>query len=266
MRSAIDVSDGAHLKVIELYPAVQGEGTLVGVPSTFVRLAGCTVGCEWCDTKYSWKAAQGTEYTPTELVNEIIGKTTHRHVVVTGGEPLEHPMPLLMEVIRSLQQRHYHVTVETSGMGVPSDTPLNFRPRGILWSVSPKLPSSKTQKPFPNLKEWVEYATEMEHGIQLKFVISDSADLLFVQEQLNSQLRKALPKAMVDIIFQVCTPVEKGQSDEVLKAEILDQLKELQEAITEHFPFSELLDVAAPYRIRVLPQLHALIYGRRRGI
>lgn len=266
MKTAVDVSDGAHLKVIELYPAVQGEGTLVGVPSTFVRLAGCTVGCEWCDTKYSWRAAQGTEYTPIALINEVMSKTTHRHVVVTGGEPLEHPMPLLMEFIRGLQKRHYHVTVETSGMGVDGAAPLNFHPGSMLWSVSPKLPSSKTTKPFPNLKTWVEYATGMGHDIQLKFVISNSADLAFVNDQLITQLKKAEPTKMVDIIFQVCSPVEKSQSDEVMRNEILGELRELQETITENFRFEDLMDIGKQYRFRILPQLHALIYGRRRGI
>ena len=67
-----------------------GEGVTVGTPSAFVRLQGCSVGCAWCDTKYSWASTGGRETTLDALLAEVTS-TGLDNVVVTGGEPLEHP-------------------------------------------------------------------------------------------------------------------------------------------------------------------------------
>ncbi|MHC4744406.1 MAG: 7-carboxy-7-deazaguanine synthase QueE, partial [Planctomycetota bacterium] len=68
--------------VNEIFYSLQGEGFLAGVPSVFIRTAGCPLRCRWCDTKYAWDASEGEEYS----VDEIVDKVTHwrcRHVVIT---------------------------------------------------------------------------------------------------------------------------------------------------------------------------------------
>ena len=79
-----------RLRVREVFASVQGEGVTVGTPSAFVRLQGCSVGCAWCDTKYSWASTGGRETTLDALLAEVTS-TGLDNVVVTGGEPLEHP-------------------------------------------------------------------------------------------------------------------------------------------------------------------------------
>lgn len=81
-----DVALEGVLRVLEIYPAYQGEGVLTGMPSLFVRFAGCTVGCQYCDTKFSWKAAQGDLYTPKQLAS-VVNSWKFPHIVITGGEP-----------------------------------------------------------------------------------------------------------------------------------------------------------------------------------
>lgn len=269
MKSARDVSNYTTLKVLEVYPAVQGEGSRIGIPSTFVRLAGCTVGCDWCDTKYSWKAEQGKDMTPSELLDRVIHDSTHTSVVLTGGEPMEHPLPLVQDFVR-MMQLSFHVTIETSAMGIPPEVPLVFRPGpSLLWSLSPKLSSSKTQKPFPDLIEWVNTVCAMDHTMQLKFVISGKEDRDEVLERLRPLEKVAIENGNVDIIFQPCTKLgSDGKltsfSPQHIRDQIADDLRWLQEVEVAEKALMALDFVG--YRIRILPQLHAMLYGNRRGV
>ncbi|HCH66421.1 MAG TPA: radical SAM protein, partial [Deltaproteobacteria bacterium] len=73
--------------VTEQFVSVQGEGTLTGVPSTFVRLGGCNLRCSWCDTPYSSWKPEG-EHIPLDALVDDIARQGPRHVVLTGGEPM----------------------------------------------------------------------------------------------------------------------------------------------------------------------------------
>src|SRR5438094_3219765 len=75
-------------RIAECFHSIQGEGVSAGVPCVFVRLQGCSVGCRWCDTKYSWDPAGGREQTLAALLADVEAFACRR-VVVTGGEPLE---------------------------------------------------------------------------------------------------------------------------------------------------------------------------------
>jgi len=59
------------MKVNEIFYSLQGEGFLAGVPSVFIRLAGCPLRCKWCDTKYAWNAAAGTDYSIEDIVKAV---------------------------------------------------------------------------------------------------------------------------------------------------------------------------------------------------
>ena len=263
MKTATEVSSGTGLRVLEMYPAVQGEGTRVGVPSTFLRLAGCTVGCEWCDTKYSWKASQGIDLTIDQIVGQVLEMTPLRSVVLTGGEPLEHPLEIVGPLIRRLAST-CHVTIETSATLSPEDLWLlvQYLPISdqILWSLSPKLKSAKSTKPFPDLNDWLEASQAMGHDLQLKFVISSDEDL-FQVASLLPQLSWRLRSLPTSIILQTMTRTDKP--DDELRTSIIDDLRSLQESVA-HWTWTTFLPPTVT--IRVLPQLHAIIYGKRRGI
>src|SRR6266478_3374523 len=77
------------MHVMEIYRSVQGEGTLMGVPTTFVRFFACNLRCSWCDTKYSWSVREGGTW-ETLAPQEVAGRVSALgawHVVLTGGEP-----------------------------------------------------------------------------------------------------------------------------------------------------------------------------------
>src|SRR3954466_10549302 len=78
------------LKIAEIFYSVQGEGSLVGVPSVFIRTSGCNLRCSWCDTPYTSWQPQG-ENLPLARILETVAQFPARHAGVTGGEPMIAP-------------------------------------------------------------------------------------------------------------------------------------------------------------------------------
>jgi len=120
------------LPVSEIFYSIQGEGKLAGVPSTFVRLAGCPIQCPWCDTRYAWTLKNAKKIKIEEII-DIIRQYPADHVVLTGGEPFIHPGIALLA--HKLMQQQFHVTIETSGF-------IYRKVECHLLSLSPKLPNS----------------------------------------------------------------------------------------------------------------------------
>lgn len=120
------------LRIQERFVSVQGEGMLVGVPSSFVRVSGCNLRCTWCDTPRTSWSPEGEMMTLDELVRWCgLGP---RHVVLTGGEPLL--FPAAAELSRQLRAAGHHLTIETAGTVLPPGIEAD------LMSISPKLSHS----------------------------------------------------------------------------------------------------------------------------
>ena len=96
-------------KVSEIFYSVQGEGRHTGMPAVFLRLAGCSMGCDFCDTKYAF--APGTQLNSLQILVEL-AKYPCKTVVVTGGEPTEQDLPGLIAVLKSAG---HTVHIETNG-------------------------------------------------------------------------------------------------------------------------------------------------------
>lgn len=95
------------MKVNEIFYSIQGEGYFTGTPSVFIRLSGCNLRCNFCDTEHqSYK-----EYTEDEIINEI-AKYPTKHIVITGGEPL---LQLNSSFIEKLHNAEKFVQIETNG-------------------------------------------------------------------------------------------------------------------------------------------------------
>ncbi len=97
--------------VMETFTSVQGEGVYTGVPSFFIRLAGCDVGCVWCDVKESWDKEKHPLISLDTLVEAAVGSGV-KVVIVTGGEPTLHDLAPLTEALRNVGLR---IHLETSG-------------------------------------------------------------------------------------------------------------------------------------------------------
>ncbi|MBR3632093.1 MAG: 7-carboxy-7-deazaguanine synthase QueE [Elusimicrobiaceae bacterium] len=95
--------------VNEIFYSVQGEGKHTGMPAVFVRLAGCHMGCDFCDTKYAF--AKGTDMNSLQILVAVT-QFPCKTVVITGGEPTEQDLPAL---IATLKSAGYTVHIETNG-------------------------------------------------------------------------------------------------------------------------------------------------------
>lgn len=98
------------LRITEIFYSLQGETRTSGLATVFVRLTGCPLRCQYCDTAYAFS---GGESVPLETILERVASYAPRYVCVTGGEPLAQPncLPLL----RRLCDAGYQVSLETSG-------------------------------------------------------------------------------------------------------------------------------------------------------
>jgi len=99
-----------RLRISEIFFSLQGESTMVGLPTVFVRLTGCPLRCQYCDTEYAFRGGETME------ANAVVARVASyqvRYVTVTGGEPLAQPacLPLLSR----LCDAGYQVSLETSG-------------------------------------------------------------------------------------------------------------------------------------------------------
>ena len=98
------------LRITEIFHSLQGEARTSGLPTTFVRLTGCPVRCQYCDTAYAFSG--GELMGMAEIIRKV-DSFTATHVTVTGGEPLAQPGCL--ELLVLLCDKGYQVSLETSG-------------------------------------------------------------------------------------------------------------------------------------------------------
>lgn len=153
--------NAAPLPVVETFHSLQGEGHHSGRSAFFIRLAGCNVGCPWCDTKHSWPEAAHPQRHLDDLAQEAAAAERQgaAFTVITGGEPLHHNLDALASTLREASSHALHL--ETSGVD-----DLSGDPDWITLSPKPHRP------PRQEL---------LSHCDELKVVIHTSDDLLFAE-------------------------------------------------------------------------------------
>ena len=151
--------DAATLPVVETFHSLQGEGHHSGRSAFFIRLAGCTVGCPWCDTKHSWPEAAHPQRHLDDLAQEAAAAERQgaAFTVITGGEPLHQDLAPLTEALNKRCALPIHL--ETSGVD-----PLTGRFGWI--TLSPK----RHRPPLPQL---------LRSCHELKVVVHTSDDIAF---------------------------------------------------------------------------------------
>src|SRR5690606_31238022 len=113
MNHEVNISSASTdtLPVMEALYTIQGEGFPHGKAAYFIRLAGCDVGCVWCDVKESWNAEIHPHRSIEEITN-FVTQTSANIAVITGGEPLMHNLD---ELTASLRKKNIRTHIETSG-------------------------------------------------------------------------------------------------------------------------------------------------------
>src|SRR5580700_4999185 len=169
------------MKIAEIFHSIQGEGSLLGVPSIFIRTSGCNLRCCWCDTPYTSWQPQGEERSLDQILEQISSYPA-RHAVVTGGEPMI--APEIVPLTERLRSRGLHITVETAGTV--------FAPVACdLMSISPKLANSTPEGIFHDRHEQLRLQPDVlrrltrEYDYQLKFVVAQPSDLDEIQHMLD---------------------------------------------------------------------------------
>jgi 7-carboxy-7-deazaguanine synthase len=106
-----DINTSIELPVMEYFYTIQGEGFYSGRAAFFIRLAGCDVGCVWCDVKESWDHEAHPNLSIDFIVEEVLKSETN-FVVITGGEPAMYDLTTL---INRLKEHKIETAIETSG-------------------------------------------------------------------------------------------------------------------------------------------------------
>jgi 7-carboxy-7-deazaguanine synthase len=100
----------SSLRITEIFHSLQGESRTMGLPTVFVRLTGCPLRCQYCDTAYAF---EGGQQTSIDAIVQEVAKYRSKYVTVTGGEPLAQPN--CIELLTALSDEGYQVSLETSG-------------------------------------------------------------------------------------------------------------------------------------------------------
>jgi len=151
----------ARLKLTEIFYSLQGEADTVGIPTVFVRLTGCPLRCQYCDTAYAFHGGQWWEL---DAILEQVRAYGAHHVCVTGGEPLAQPHCL--ELLGALADAGYRVSLETSGA-----MQIDAVDARVVRVVDVKTPGSGEEH-----RNRYDQLALLRAEEQVKFVLCDRAD------------------------------------------------------------------------------------------
>lgn len=273
------------MKIVEIFKSIQGEGIHTGRPSVFIRTYGCNLNCSWCDTEYALILANYTEMQTVQImaeVNKIMPPPGL--VVITGGEPMIHWDNQLSWLVGLLQTEGYETHIETNGTVMPVDT-LKYVD---FLSISPKL-NHDLDKVYGPAKlsyfESVEVLCNSGIPCQLKFVIQEPHDVIAVGVFMDTlKIPATIPivlqperftfEGFMELPMMSHSTVSNQPealgytttydpdthswtTTVVPRIAYLDNLSLLMEWAEEYLQ---------GYNYRILPQLHYLMWGGRRGV
>jgi 7-carboxy-7-deazaguanine synthase len=240
-----------HILISEIFgPTIQGEGPLMGRPTVFVRTAGCDYRCAWCDTLYAVLPEHRDEWTrmsASAILERVDGLAGGGSVLVTlsGGNPALQPLEAL---IRLGRDRGHSFAMETQGsVAQPWFAALDWL------IVSPKPPSSGMVTDWAALDACLT-AAGTKPRCAIKVVVFDEADYAYARAA-------AARCPAVPLYLQVGNPAPlaagpSGMTDEADMDDLMRRLRWLVDKVLADRWFAA----------TVLPQLHVLAWGNRRGV
>lgn len=158
------------LRISEIFYSLQGESKSVGRPTVFIRLTGCPLRCQYCDTSYAFS---GGEMTSIANIMAQVAQYKTQYITVTGGEPLA--QPACLELLKQLADKEYIVSLETSGALDISQVDSR-----VVKVMDLKTPTSA--------EESCNLYTNLPHldaKDQLKFVICNAEDYVWSKDKLD---------------------------------------------------------------------------------
>ena len=167
----MDNLNNTTLNITEIFYSLQGEAKEVGIPTVFVRLTGCPLRCNYCDTAYAFK---GNNPLSIQHILDEVAQYNAQYVCVTGGEPMAQSNCL--KLLDSLIDSGYNVSMETSGS--IDITPVNSKV-SIVMDIKTPSSTEEHQNRYENLPI-------LKSKDQLKFVIASRSDFDWCTEILDN--------------------------------------------------------------------------------
>jgi 7-carboxy-7-deazaguanine synthase len=238
-----------EIRVSEIFgPTIQGEGVLIGLPTVFVRSGGCDFRCSWCDSLHAVDSSYRHEWqkmSTEEVWQEIVRLSGGEAVMVSlsGGNPAIQPFG---DLIARGHEKGYRFALETQG-SVARDW---FAALDVL-VLSPKPPSSGMETDWEALDDCRRSAGSKPQTV-LKFVVFDETDYAYARAAAARQ-----PDLPVYLQPGNHTPPPADQADAPIDIDgVMERMRWLVDRVVADRWFGA----------RVLPQLHILIWGNRRGV
>ena len=191
------MSPTSTLRITEIFHSLQGESKTVGIPTVFVRLTGCPLRCQYCDTAYAF---DGGEVMQLDAIKAVLEEYSCEYVTVTGGEPLAQPNCL--SLLEQLCDAGYNVSLETSGA-----MPIEQVDKRVSIVMDLKTPASQEVE-----KNCYENITFLKPSDQVKFVICDEKDYLWSKAKLDQyDLRAKVDEILFSPSFEEIEPVQLAE-------------------------------------------------------
>ncbi|CAH0283691.1 MULTISPECIES: 7-carboxy-7-deazaguanine synthase QueE [Priestia] len=239
------------IPVLEIFgPTIQGEGMVVGRKTMFVRTAGCDYSCSWCDSAFTWDGSAKNDIrqlTAEQIWTELkeIGGECFDHVTISGGNPAL--IKAIGSLVELLHSQGVKAALETQGSRY-QDWFLKIDDL----TISPKPPSSLMKTNFSVLDDIIETLIKEKRKahISIKVVVFNDEDFEYA-----ASVHERYPE--VPFFVQV------GNED----LTTIDNASLTQELLKK---YEWLIDKAVAAKnmndVRVLPQVHALVWGNKRGV
>ena len=183
----------SDLRITEIFHSLQGESRTVGIPTVFVRLTGCPLRCQYCDTAYAFKG--GDQISITEIV-DTVKKYDCDYVTVTGGEPLAQPQ--CVNFLKLLCDLEFIVSIETCGAFL-----INEVDKRVSIVLDLKTPGSLECD-----KNNYENLSYLKKKDQVKFVICDRNDYNWSKARIDQY---DIASKVDDILFSPSYDDLEGQ-------------------------------------------------------
>ena len=190
----MDNLNNTTLNITEIFYSLQGEAKEVGIPTVFVRLTGCPLRCNYCDTAYAFK---GNNPLSIQYILDEVAQYNAQYVCVTGGEPMAQSNCL--KLLDSLIDSGYNVSMETSGS--IDITPVNSRV-SIVMDIKTPSSTEEHQNRYENLPI-------LKSKDQLKFVIASRSDFDWCTEILDNH--EVESEILFSPVYESLKPVELAE-------------------------------------------------------
>ena len=187
----MDNLNNTTLNITEIFYSLQGEAKEVGIPTVFVRLTGCPLRCNYCDTTYAFK---GNNPLSIQHILDEIAQYNTQYVCVTGGEPMAQSNCL--KLLDALIDNDYKVSMETSGS--IDIAPVNSKV-SIVMDIKTPSSTEEHQNRYENL-------SILKNKDQLKFVIASRSDFDWCTKILENH--EVESEVLFSPVYESLRPVE----------------------------------------------------------